>query len=353
MTSLPEIEAFHGVSVTEVLEEIAYLRDPGDSVIAGGSLAYGLGNQLSDLDLLISGEATGDSSLLPLEHFLGTLRIDVYRVSEQLIDGTFERAAEEFEGSAPLQTFFGNFERDTELKLLHQVAYGVVLDGPGFDLQASDYRTVASRRVVREHVERMRAGALLAQLALRAQRPLAAVVNARLAVEDALNAAIASRGVPFCGDKWLSERLSGDDSDLAGLHGQFLQLPADPDRDAGHFVEEALCSCGEIWGLDLGIARLSREASWHNPGLRLSKVEAGGLLLLPDTGSLWVLDEEEVEAWERLVDLGPGEVGGRWRLEDCDPVARRLCFSLCEKGAMDLVWTRGVSGAELGPRGSS
>ena len=68
---------YHGVSLEQVLGDIEYLRDAGDSVIAGGSLAYGLGNHLSDLDLIVTGTTTVESSRIPVEHFVGSLRVDV------------------------------------------------------------------------------------------------------------------------------------------------------------------------------------------------------------------------------------------------------------------------------------
>ena len=64
------IVAYHDVGFAAVLAEIEYLRDDGDSVIAGGSLTLGLGNRLSDLNIVISGAASAESSRVPLQHWL-------------------------------------------------------------------------------------------------------------------------------------------------------------------------------------------------------------------------------------------------------------------------------------------
>jgi hypothetical protein len=339
---------FHGVSLEQALGEIEYLRDAGDSVIAGGSLAYGFGNHLSDLDLLVAGPTTVESSPVPLEHFVGSLRVDVWKFAQELIEETFDRAEEALAGKAPLLGSFGDLHHEDELKLLHRIAFGVLVDGAGLKpVRERDYRTVASGLVVREYAERMRGSALLAQLALRAQRPIAAVVNARLAVEEALNAIVVHRGLPFSGDKWLGERLANQTTDLAGVYEPFRQLPEDPARDATRFVDEAVAVCTERWGLGLGIEALTPAASWGNTDLRVMEVGADRLLLSARFGGLWSLEESEAETWRRLVSAGAGEPDATWGLAECDAEALTLCLRLHEHGLLRLHWTEGVAIEDL------
>jgi len=341
---LARVERFHGVSFEQVLGEIEYLRDAGDSVIAGGSLAYGFGNHLSDLDLLVAGPTTVESSPVPLEHFVGSLRVDVWKFAQGLIEETFDRAEEALASESPLLGSFGDLHHEDELKLLHRIAFGVLLDGEGLEPAGErDYCSLASGLVVREYAERMRASALLAQLALRADRPIAAVVNARLAVEEALNAAVVRRGLPFSGDKWLRERLANQTADLASVYKPFRQLPENPARDAPRFVEEAVAVCTEKWALDLDIDALVPAARWRNTDLQVMEVGTDRLLLSARFGALWSLNESEVETWHRLVSVGAVEPDATWDLGECDAEALILCLRLHEHGLLGLHWTNGVA----------
>lgn len=341
----------HGISLEQVLAEVAYLRDEGDSVIAGGSLVYGLGNHLSDLDLLIAGSTTMESSRVPLEQFVGSLRIDVWKLAEGLIEETFERAERALADAGALHDCFGDSDHETEPKLLHRIAFGVVIDGSGLELSPNrDHRAIASELVVREYAERLRASALLARLALHADRPLAAIVNARQAVEEALNAAVAYRGLPYSGDKWLGQRLLHDAPDLGLLYEPFACLPDFLEAEAEAFVEEALAACAQVWALDLTVAGLAPAARWRSAGLRAMEVGSHRLLLSTHFDAVWDLDPAEAETWHRLIAAvgGDGEPAV-WPLADCDPEQADLCLRLHEWGLLDLQWADGVPNELLVP----
>jgi len=340
-----KIERFHGVTLNQVLGEIAYLRDADDVVIAGGSLADGLGNGLSDLDLVVSGPATVESSRVPLEHFVGSLRVDVWKLAQGLIEGFFERAERALASEEELLGDFGDIDDEDGFKLLHRIAFGVVVDGNGlkFEREGMDCREVASGLVVRDYAERMRASALVAQLALRTSRPIAAVVNARLAVENALNIAVTQRGFPFSGAKWLGERLNTDVPELTSLYEPFRQLPADPVRDGAGFVETALHVCAEMWGLELEFDTLAALVRWHRTeDVQLAEVGADRLLLAQRSGVIWELDEREANAWRRLTATESGEHDEGWGLRDSDPEGLTLCVRLYERGMLGLSWSEGV-----------
>jgi len=340
-----QIERFHGVDLEQVLGEIEYLRDAGDTVIAGGSLAYGLGNSLSDLDLLISGPTTVESSRVPLDHFLGSLRVDVWKLSQELIESSFRQVEQALAAEAELLGRFGDSYYEDEFKLLQRVAFSVVLDGPELEFGPLDCRTVASGFVMREYAERMRASALVAQVALRAGRSTAAVVNARLAVENALNAGVAQRGIPFCGDKWLGERLDAELPGLAGIYEPFHRLPTDLARDGSDFVEAALDVCAEMWCVELELDALAELACWHNADdVRMAEVGTDHFLLAPRHGVIWELDECDAEACRRLVTAEPDE---GWRLADCDPVGMAMCMQLYEHGLLSIKWMEGIPIAAL------
>jgi hypothetical protein len=345
------IQQFHGVSFEQVLNEIQYLRDAGDSVIAGGSLAYGLGNHLSDLDLVVGGPTTVDSTGIPLEHFMGSqgsLRVDVWKLAQGLIEGTFKRAQEALESDVPIVGSFGDVDHEDEFKLMHRMVFGVVVDGDGLEFPPDmDCRAVATRLVVREYAERMRTSALQAQLALRAGRPLAAVVTARLAVEEALNAAVIDRGLPFTGDKWLRERLENDAEELAVGYEPFRQLPEDPSAGAAAFVERALAACSDLWGIDVEVDALMGGAYWQNSDLQLFTVGDDRFLVSAEVGALWSLTEDEANAWNVLVADQDEQATARWGIANCDVEASTLCLRLHEEGALRLRWTAGVHVDEL------
>lgn len=210
-----------------------------------------------------------------------------------------------------------------------------------------DCQEVASGLVVRDYAERMRASALVAQLGLRENRPIAAVVNARLAVENALNVAVTQRGFPFSGAKWLGERLDTEVPELTGLYEPFRRLPVDPARDGAEFVEAALHVCADMWGLELEFDALAALARWHRAeDVQLAEVGADQLLVAPRSGAIWELDEGEANAWRRMTTTDDGEQGEGWGLADCDSEGLTLCVQLYERGLLSLSWIEGVpSGA--------
>src|SRR4029077_14257206 len=219
------VERYHGVSLDAVMEVIAYLRDPGDSVIAGGSLALGLGNHRSDLDLVVCGEPT-ESTRVPLEHWVDSLRVDVWRRAQADIDELFERAESKLDDQAPLAGAFGALNEQTDLKLLHRIPFGIPRDGPQLrPATPRDYGRIARDLVVREYAERMRELGLVAQLATAAGDAIGATFNARLALEAALRGGMTGGGLPFSGDKWLRERLRDDLPGLRSVYAPFAVLP--------------------------------------------------------------------------------------------------------------------------------
>jgi hypothetical protein len=182
----------------------------------------------------------------------------------------------------------------------------------------------------------------------RAGRPVAAVFNARLAVEAALNAILARRGFPFSGDKWLRDRLDGQAKDLARVHEPFRQLPEDPERDASGFVDMALSACMEMWGVDLAMDTLAPAARWKTqPALQVTEIGIERLLLAPGLGAIWSLDETEGAAWSRLAPTGTMEPETTWALGECDTEASHLCLRLHEVGLLSVVWSKGITIGEL------
>lgn len=336
------VREYHDVSMAEVLELIDYLRSEGDTVLVGGSLALGLGNSESDLDIVLVGGT--ESSRVPVEHWTKSLRVDVWRRTQADIDALFERAEAALAEPGPLGGAFGNVDEEQDFKLLHRVAFGLVVDGPRpVPAGTREYAQVARDLVAREYAERMRAAAFVAQVALELGRPLAATTNARLAVEAALHTTLVLRGYPFTGEKWLQERLASDAPELRPAFAEFAVVP-DPGEDAAPFVEAAVATCRELTGLDLSVPALAGGAAWVNEGadLRMMKVGARHLLVSKRHGAVWEPEGGELETWDALEAMGT-----TWRYGECDGPRNALAFELFAAGLVELGWTRGVPSGDL------
>jgi hypothetical protein len=336
------LQDYHGATLERVLEMIDYLRDPGDSVLAGGSLTSGtgMGNQRSDLDVVICGKDS-ESSQMPLEHWLDGLRIDAWKRKQDDIDEVFERARKRLASDQPFHGAFGDVEEQASLKFLHRIAYGIILDGPALKPTGTwNYQDVARDLVVREYAERMRESAFVAQLSTDAGNSIGATLNARAAVEDAMNATVTSWGMPFTDNKWLRERLANDASELEPLYRPFAVVP-DDGGDPSEFVGAAFETCQGLTGVEMSRAALLRDAAWLNTDLKLMKVGDAQMLLSTKEGGLWRLEDGEVTAWEGLEGEGP------WHCTDCDEEQIQLCFQLYSRGLVKLRWARGLPTDEL------
>ncbi|MGC9665088.1 hypothetical protein ACNTMW_00865 [Planosporangium sp. 12N6] len=339
----------HGVGVDDVLDVLEYLREPGDTAVAGGSLTFGLGNRLSDFDVVICGAGTS-RSLVPLEHWVGDLRVDVWTRSHADVDTLFTLARRALAGAAPIAGAFGSIEQEQQLKLLHRIAFGLDLAGPALAPAAvPDVRSVARDLVVREYAERLRESVWVAQAAARAGRWLTAVSNAREAVEEACTVVLTARGVPFTGDKWLHERLRGHAPDLADAYRRYAALPDRAD-DCAVYVADAVALAGRLTGLVTGVAELAAQVGWIADDLHLHAAGGTRLLVAPRCGGVWELSDEDAAAWAELSTstASPDPAGyGRVVWRGADPALTGFCLGLYELGLLRLDWDRGVPLAEL------
>ena len=336
------LREYHQQGLDDVLELLDYLRSPGDSVIAGGSLSIGLGNRLSDVDMVIVGEAT-NTSVVPLQHWVGGLRVDAWTRSVGAVDALFAEAEAALAAPQPLLRTFGNTEQEQQLKLLHRIAFGVVIDGdPVQPATARPAQQTAADLLTREYAERLRESALIAQLAERAGRARTAAFSARQAVEEALHAALHAGGVPFSGDKWLQEQL-GAAPELAGLHARFLDLPREP-AEVGAFVAEALATAEALLGLELSLTALTAQLSWTlRPDLALLPLSGEQVLVEPSAGAAWTLDAADADAWQEL-GLGDGDARVP---HPARAAAEGLCLRLHERGLATPAWPSGVAVSSL------
>ncbi|GAA1799086.1 hypothetical protein HC028_13275 [Planosporangium flavigriseum] len=348
------LRGFHGVGVSDVLAVVDYLREPADTVIAGGSLTFGLGNRLSDFDVVVCG-ATTARSLVPLQHWVSTLRVDVWTRSHADINALFVLAAQALGRHAPIAGAFGSVEQEQQLKLLHRVAFGLGLAGaPLAPASVPDFRAVARDLVLREYAERLRESIWVAQLAARSHRWLTAVVNAREAVEEAFTVVLTACGVPFTGDKWLHERLKSHAPDLRDAYRRYASLPTGV-ADCAAYVADAVALVGRLTGVPTEPDQLTALVSWVGSGLSVCKTGDTWLLVAPAVGGLWELSEAELAAWRELAEsamttiaepAGAGVAETRvWR--GGGRAETDFCLGLYERGLAQPRWDRGVPVAEL------
>jgi hypothetical protein len=300
-----------------------------------------------------------------LQHWVSSLRVDVWTRSHADVDALFVLAERALARPTPIAGAFGSVEQEQQLKLLHRVAFGLDLDGPPLaPASVPDYRAVARDLVVREYAERLRESMWVAQVAARSRRWLTAVVNAREAVEEAFTVLLTARGVPFTGDKWLHERLKTVAPDLREAYRRFASLPnwadeSDADECAA-YVTDAVALASRLTNVPADVDALTMRASWDGSGLHVSTTGDAWMLVAPRAGGIWELSEVEVAAWEALAESAEPPAGADAGAErDAGQGADRtvwrgggrretdFCLSLYERGLVSLDWDRGVPATEL------
>jgi hypothetical protein len=348
------LQGYHGEGMAEVLDMLDYLRDDGDTVIAGGSLSIDQGNSQSDLDMVLVGPNT-KTSAVPFEHWVGSLRIDAWKRSTDEIDALFRQAEAALASDGPLLNAFGNAVQEQQLKLLHRIAFGVLIEGeairPATERGTSE---LALDLLTREYAERSRESAMIAGLAIASGRELLAATVARVAVEEALHSVLHGQGVPFSGDKWLREQLNGHDA-LKALHEELAELPP-RGVPLEPYVQRALAVASQLIGLDLTPAALGPDLHWTYSGLQLMPLGGRKLLASSEHGTAWELEPEEAEAWSTLAaaaaatgegeETAAGAIAGTFP-HPTDDAQIAICVRLYEAGVLKLAWQRGLPLAEL------
>jgi hypothetical protein len=192
------------VDVTDLLA-VAAREDCRGPLVVGGSLADGLGSELSDVDMTCfepSSDGFDDRQIVSItSHRLGPLCVDLHRVSAPALTAICAPYREHCL-SAP-QRPLGRIPYDI-LVLLHALHSGIpvaeadqlnrLADAVGADL----YPTILGLRALGEFLSRLKDGRQLATLQL--TRPALAV--ARMAAEATADACLALSGRTNPNPKW-------------------------------------------------------------------------------------------------------------------------------------------------------
>ncbi len=334
------LQGYHEQGLADVLELIDYLRDEGDTVIAGGSLSIDQGNKLSDLDMVIVGPTT-NTSAVPLEHWVGSLRVDAWTRATAEIEALYAQAEAALASDGPMVGEFGTTAQEQQLKLLHRIAFGVVIEGEPVQPTTSGRSTqeVARDLLTREYAERARESLAMAALAHAAGSDLTAATVGRMGVEEAFHAVLHARGVPFSGDKWLAEQVQAF-PDLSAQYDAIIQLPAKGEPLAP-YTAHVLALGSELLGTDLSLAAVGPDLAWEHEELTLLPIGKRRLLTSELHGTGWELEPEEAELWKGFVD-SKGEDETTFDHPTGDGAAEAFLLRMYEVGMVRAKWKRGL-----------
>lgn len=313
------LQRYHGVTIEDVLQLVEYLREPDDAVMLTGSLAVGLGNQKSDLDLMLLGSTTAFSAAVPLTHFVSSLRVDVWKLDERVID-RLAASAEAALDTPPVRRLV-SFQ---DAQLLQRYACGVVIDGQP-SLEQSALFPVVTRLAKKYFTEMVVRDAGYALLARERGLDLAAAVTARRALESAAEVRLAGLGHPFFGPKWIHHRLRVLDPDGWDAIEQHLVLP---EVDDAFGLERAALASIELATsfADTDLTVALDATRFYNPGSELKSPGSKHLLIDQGESTVIELSDEEAAVWSAHLGTDKGTVSGP--VAGLDPADRALLHDL-------------------------
>jgi hypothetical protein len=331
-----------GVPLADVLSLVDYLREPSDYAVLAGSVAVGLGNSRSDLDIIVVGGRQEYSAALPLTHFIEGVRVDVWKLDRAQIAVLAGRARDIIAQEIPVSGIL----TQSDVRILQRLAYGLVIDGtPCASLHDNDARVIVSALCTKYFAEIARLSALATHLSALTDDPFAAAWNARQCLDAATEAGLARRGSPFIGSKWLYHRVREASPEWWNELRELVVLPGGPEGgDTGSYVLRCLSGAAGYLGEPLDYDAVAARLAWvRREGLELRTLS--GKFLLLDTKQFAVA---ELSASERLwCQECLGGEDGRGPIHRVSETAReRLAF-------MAELWRGGLIEVEPAASGGS
>lgn len=308
------------LELPDVLELISYLRGDQDFAIVAGSLAVGLGNQASDLDVIVAGSAQESSAALPLTHFLGKVRVDVWRLDRARLEELAESGRAALAEHAPVQAKL----TESDIRILQRLAFGLVIDGrPGELLSSPGARAVVCELCERHFAETACRAAVISHLCGQDLDMVGSAWSARRALDAAGEARLARDGRPLIGAKWLYHRLREHDPDWWTGIAAYTVLPESfGEQCVQSYIGRCVDMAGASLRLDLGYEALASHFEWKAGQARYQKL--GDKHLLLDLKQYRVIEvlPEEAGWWQQLVELGADGAGASL----ADTPAERMPF---------------------------
>jgi hypothetical protein len=309
-----------GLELPDVLELISYLRAEKDFAVVAGSVAVGLGNQASDLDVIVAGGAQESSAALPLTHFLGKARVDVWRLDIARLEELAERGRAALAERAPIQATL----TESDIRILQRLAFGLVIDGQPSELLSSPTaRSVVCALCERHFAEAASRAAVIAHFCRQDLDMVGAAWSARRGLDAAGEARLARSGRPLIGAKWLYHRLRDHDGEWWADVAAYTVLPESfAEQCVQGYVGRCLDKAGAALGLDLGYDALAARFEWKARASRYQKLGDKHLLLDLKQYRLIEVTSDEAGWWQELAELGASGSGALL----ADTPAERLAF---------------------------
>lgn len=305
----------------DIIGSAQRVAQPNESIMIVGSLALGLGNRSSDIDLLIINPGEPDRPNGPFQFFVDDERIEIIRVAQTPLRATVDDLARRLDAGQPIGL---GQERE---RLLSRVAHGAQVAGAPVDAEFEAHlATVWQRAILRRTRESVRKHALVAALAVDQGDDLVASWNGRGAVEAVLQLGALRAGLPYAGAKWLYEQLRGRPELAAAT--ELLRLPRTPAERHAH-TAACLAEAATALGTGTGLAELGADARWDGGGLHSRRLFDRSVLVNTEHNTVHELTAEQASAWQ--------ELAGRPVGTESRP-ARALAWRLYLDGAVDLRW---------------
>ncbi|NSC25222.1 hypothetical protein FM076_30360 [Streptomyces albus subsp. chlorinus] len=310
----------------ELAERISFADE---AIILGGSLAFGLGNRKSDIDILLLDSTSGGRPPGPFQFFESGDRVEITRVRTGELASLADDIASSLGRSAPLTLPY------TKIRELSRAAFGCHVAGPALDgaVDARLRRTCQEAMLTSSTASAGR-HALVALLAAEQDDLATACWNARGATDAALQWMLLKAGHPYAGSKWLYEQARSK----PGLAGAWevvrpcLRIPRDRAGQREHLarcldVFERTFSTEPVLGV------LGADAGWQRGALELCRLAGRHVVVDPESSTVTEIDAGTVPGLRRLFGLAPGEA---LPVSSSDPSERAAIWPLYASGLVRL-----------------
>jgi hypothetical protein len=310
----------------EMAERVSFA---GEAVILGGSLAFGLGNRKSDIDILILDSTSSGRSPGPFQFFESGDRVEITRLQVADLDSLAKDIADRLGESGSLTV------PHEKIRELSRAAFGCHIAGRAID-EAVDarLRRTCQEAVLAGSTTSARKHALVALLAAEQEDLATACWNARGAVDAALQWSLLAAGHPYAGSKWLYEQARAE----PGLAAEWeavqpcLRIPRDRDGRREH-----LARCFAVFEptflTEPTLAGLGADAGWRCGTLELCRLAGRRVVVDPETNTVTEIDPGRVPGLRRLFELAPGNA---LPVSTSDPAERAAVWPLYVAGLVHL-----------------
>jgi len=313
-------------TLTEIAKAASEASFSDELMILGGSLGLGLGNEKSDIDVLLVNPGVPARSPGPFQFFADGERIEIVRIDLTYLRSVVRELSRALGRSEPIGL------PHAEARLLSRVAHGCRMGGPPLDagFESALARTCHLATIQRS-AESARQHGLVAALALEQEDELIASWNARGAIEAILQRDVLRSGLPYAGSKWLTEQLAM--LECGAAIRPLLQLPRPGDRQA--YLTDCLAVIADSLDTPATIPGLGETARWDTAGLGHYHLPGADVLVQQEHNAVIELAADAGPAWAELSCRPEQPIGGETRS------VRDVAWQLYVRGLAGIRWENG------------